>query len=509
MKSRDMDTESEDTTPGRDSWRSARGRETVLLTTPRTRGRGKRRMERGGGTTKRPRMESLSSSERRDESEESRSGGTRDRPGRGGRRAARPMTPPHRPPPPCTSPRRSPRLSKSSGAGDLGRLSLSAKIDRRTAHSQSVSGDEHGRGPSRSSRSLSDHGGSGQGRQSRSREPTPPQLMNFSIDDFTVVSFTFTSAHPFFPGWVQVVGAHRSDRVQGTPCSHNPEEELQAKKRVRLDVEPPEVRRFLRQELLRKVVHSWWNRPRVYRHDLADERESTPSVRSVVVIPSDPNQPEASPEQQGLGPSGSSDRMTLVGPVASLITSLPCTPGQDILLPGDAEESPRSRKGLVAAATLEQEMGRRSVAAAIRPIKDRAVASSSSATEPITQKTVAEACDTLIREKHPASPPVLPEGSEPPTQSDQDRPRGTGILQEPPLPRRKTASTPRPERGRSPMGAEQGPEPAMFSPSAVVRQETPSSLRTHVAETEESGSDTRGEPEDRRGMKEEPPHLVA
>ena len=41
---------------------------------------------------RRPRMES-SSSERRDESEESRSGGTRDKPGRGGRRVARPITP--------------------------------------------------------------------------------------------------------------------------------------------------------------------------------------------------------------------------------------------------------------------------------------------------------------------------------------------------------------------------------------------------------------------------------
>ena len=135
MKSRDTDTESEDTTPGRDSWRSAQGRETVLLTTPRTRGQGKRRMELGGGTTKRPRMES-SSSERRDESEESRYGGTRDRPGRGGRRAARPMTPPHRPPPPSTSPCRSPRLSQPSAAGDLRRLPLSAKSNRRTAHSR-------------------------------------------------------------------------------------------------------------------------------------------------------------------------------------------------------------------------------------------------------------------------------------------------------------------------------------------------------------------------------------
>ena len=45
MKSRDTDSRSEDTTPGRDSWRSARGRETVMLTTPRPRGRGKCHME--------------------------------------------------------------------------------------------------------------------------------------------------------------------------------------------------------------------------------------------------------------------------------------------------------------------------------------------------------------------------------------------------------------------------------------------------------------------------------
>ena len=88
-----------------------------------------------------------------------------------------------------------------------------------------------------------------------------------------------------------MVGAHREDRVWNTPCAHNPEEEQRAKRRVRRDVEPPEVRRFLQQELLKKVGHSWWNRPRVYPHDLADEREPTPSVRSVVVIPSDPEQP--------------------------------------------------------------------------------------------------------------------------------------------------------------------------------------------------------------------------
>ena len=74
----------------------------------------------------RPRMES-SSSECRNESQESRSGGTRDQLGRGGRRAARPMMPPYCPPPPSTSPRRSPRLSQPSAARDLQRLLLSAK----------------------------------------------------------------------------------------------------------------------------------------------------------------------------------------------------------------------------------------------------------------------------------------------------------------------------------------------------------------------------------------------
>ena len=134
MKSRDKDSASEDTTPGRDSWRSPRGRETVMLTTPRTRGLGKRRAERDRGSTKRPRME-WSLSERRDESKESRSDGTRDQPGRGGKWAARPMTPPHRPLSPSTSPRRSPQLSQSSAARDLRNLPLSVKTDRRTAHS--------------------------------------------------------------------------------------------------------------------------------------------------------------------------------------------------------------------------------------------------------------------------------------------------------------------------------------------------------------------------------------
>ena len=95
-------------------------------------------------------------------------------------------------------------------------------------------------------------------------------------------------------------------------------------------------------------------------------------------------------------------------------------------------------------------MDRRSVAAAIRPIKDRAVASSSSTAGQVTQRMVAEACDTLIREKHLASPPEWPKDTGTPAQGDQGWPGETEILQEPPLPRHKMASTPRPEQGGSP-----------------------------------------------------------
>ena len=222
-------------------------------------GRGKRRPERREGAAKRPRVES-SSSDRRDGSEESRSGGGQDRPRRCSQRAAGPSTSPRRPIPASVSPRRSPRLTKSAVQG-LRSLPLTTKGGRRTAHSWSVSGDERGQGPSRSSLSSSDHGRSSQGWRSRSREPTPPQLRNFDIGDFTVVShttdsFTFASQHHFFPGWVRVVSAHTRDRDWGIPCDHDAEEERRVKQRVRRDVEPPEVRRFLRQELLTKVVES-------------------------------------------------------------------------------------------------------------------------------------------------------------------------------------------------------------------------------------------------------------
>ena len=123
------------------------------------------------GAAKRPRVES-SSSDWRDGSEESRSGGGRDRPGRCSQRAAGPSIPPRRPIPASVSPRRSPRLTKSAVQG-LRSLPLTTKGGRRTAHSRSVSEDERGQGPSRSSLSSSDHGRSSQGRRSRSRPRHP------------------------------------------------------------------------------------------------------------------------------------------------------------------------------------------------------------------------------------------------------------------------------------------------------------------------------------------------
>ena len=77
-----------------------------------------------------------------------------------------------------------------------------------------------------------------------------------------------------------MVSAYSADRVRKPLCSHDAKEELEIKKRVKPDVEPGEVRRFLREELLKKVGHSEWNKPRLYRYDLAEEREPTPLVRS-------------------------------------------------------------------------------------------------------------------------------------------------------------------------------------------------------------------------------------
>ena len=256
--------------------------------------------------------------------------------------------------------------------------------------------------------------------------------------------------------------------------------------------------RFLRQKLLTKVGHSWWNRPRVYRYDRDDEREPMQSLRSVVVVPQ-------GQEQQELCPAVPGDGMTLVGPVASPVTSLPHTPGRDIVVIGSSEESPRTREGRLAAATLEQEMGRRSVAEAIRPIRERAVASSSSAGGTIMREMVAEACDTLVQERHPASPPVWPEGNRGPIEDQPAEQSEAGVLAEPPTPQRKLASTPAPQGDGSLRGTERKPESALFSPSPVVGQEQPPPVCSRVPETESSESDASDEP----GPREDPPHRGA
>ena len=142
----------------------------------------------------------------------------------------------------------------------------------------------------------------------------------------------------------------------------------------------------------------------------------------------------------------------------------------------------------------------------MRPIKDRAVASSSSTARPVIERMMAEACETIIQERHPASPPEWPEGTRTTAQGDQGCSGETEIMQEPPPPRRKTASTPRPERGGSPTRAEQGPVQAMFSPSPVVRKEKSSASHTYVPESESDGG---GEPEDKRARREERHRLAA
>ena len=76
----------------------------------------------------------------------------------------------------------------------------------------------------------------------------------------------------------------------------------------------------------------------------------------------------------------------------------------------------------MAAATLEQEIGRHSVAEAMRPIRDRAVASSSSTAGPVTERMMAEACETVVRERHPTSPPEWSKSTRTTAQGDQGCP---------------------------------------------------------------------------------------
>ena len=89
---------------------------------------------------------------------------------------------------------------------------------------------------------------------------------------------------------------------------------------------------------------------------------------------------------------------------------------------------------------------------------------------------VAEACDTLIWEKHPVSPPKWPEDIGAPVQVDQSWKGETETLREPPPPRRKMTSTSRPEKGGSPTKPEPWPSHSAWSPSPVVRPERLSAL---------------------------------
>ena len=53
----------------------------------------------------------------------------------------------------------------------------------------------------------------------------------------------------------------------------------------------------------------------------------------------------------------------------------------------------------MAAATVERETGRLSVAEAMRPLRERAAASASPVFGPVTEQMVAEACRTLVRDR--------------------------------------------------------------------------------------------------------------
>ena len=118
---------------------------------------------------------------------------------------------------------------------------------------------------------------------------------------------------------------------------------------------------------------------------------------------------------------------------------------------------------------------------------------------------VAEACDTLVQERHPASPPVWPKSGRSPTEDQPAEKKEAGVLAEPPTPQRKLASTPAPQRDGSLRGTERKPESALFSPSPVVGQKQPPPVCSRVPETESSESDASDEP----GPKEDLPHRGA
>ena len=163
----------------------------------------------------------------------------------------------------------------------------------------------------------------------------------------------------------------------------------------------------------------------------------------------------------------------------------------------------------MAAATLGQDMGWRSVAEAMRPIRDRAVASLSSAEGPVTKQMVTEACDTLIREKHR---PHHLSGLRTPglrfmvTKVGGERPKSSRSL----LPldgrrhhhqgQRKAGPRQERSRGRS--------TPCGVQALSSGRKKT-SALHARTSETKGSGSDGSDGPEDKQGRREERHHPVA
>ena len=118
----------------------------MVLSTPRPRGRGKRRPERREGAAKRPRVES-SSSDRRDGSEESRSGGGRDRPGRGsqpGRQTQYTAAPAH----PCQrESTKEPAADQECGAGPTESSPYYKRRQKNGSFPVSLAGTSAGKAP--------------------------------------------------------------------------------------------------------------------------------------------------------------------------------------------------------------------------------------------------------------------------------------------------------------------------------------------------------------------------
>ena len=229
--SRETDTESEDTTPGRDSWKSARSREAAVLSTLRSRGRGKRRADRGVAPPRSrgwsPRLPTDGKSRRdRDPDQEvprdDRAGVVNE-----------PTDPGH----PHVGPyHRVPALVGAYDSIDQLRLRIFgnypsplnlAPVERPIHVRPAITSEDGTRAVGRGVRQSGDGWTEPGGRESPRRLSCPILVSH------TTNSFVFTSAHPFFPDWVRIVSAHNRDPVWKPPCSHGAEEEAEMRKRRR------------------------------------------------------------------------------------------------------------------------------------------------------------------------------------------------------------------------------------------------------------------------------------